>query len=74
MLEKGTCSSIKEIADTEKINESYVGRVLRLTLLAPDLVESIVNRSPSTEIALPALMKPFPSIWRHQRSHFALKE
>lgn len=38
MLENGTCATIAEIADAEKINESYVGRVLRLTLLAPDIV------------------------------------
>jgi len=43
MLENGTHATIAEIADTEKINESYVGRVLRLTLLAPDIVEAIVN-------------------------------
>jgi len=39
--------SIAEIAAAEKINESYVGRVLRLTLLAPDIVEAVLNgRSP----------------------------
>ena len=39
MLEKGTHGTISEIAAAEKINKSYVGRVLRLTLLAPDIVE-----------------------------------
>jgi hypothetical protein len=38
MLENGTQSTIVEIATAEKINESYVGRVLRLTLLAPEVV------------------------------------
>ena len=37
VLETGACSTIKEIADLEKIAETYVGRVLRLTLLAPDM-------------------------------------
>jgi hypothetical protein len=41
MLENGTHATIAEIAAAEKINESYVGRVLRLTLLAPDIVEAI---------------------------------
>jgi hypothetical protein len=40
MLENGTHTTIAEIATVEKINESYVGRVLRLTLLAPDIVEA----------------------------------
>jgi hypothetical protein len=35
-LENGAHATIAEIAATEKINESYVGRVLRLTLLAPE--------------------------------------
>ena len=39
MLEDGTYCTIAEIAAAEKINESYVGRVLRLTLLASDIVE-----------------------------------
>src|SRR5688572_13528211 len=43
MLEASTCSTVKEIAVNERINESYVSRVLRLTLLAPEIVESIVD-------------------------------
>ena len=43
MIENGEYPTIREIAATEKINESYVGRVLRLTLLAPDTVEMIVD-------------------------------
>jgi hypothetical protein len=42
-LETGTCATIAEIATAEKINENYVGRVLRLTLLAPYIVEAIVG-------------------------------
>jgi hypothetical protein len=43
MLENGTHAIIAEIVAAEKINESYVGRVLRLTLLAPDIVEAILG-------------------------------
>ena len=43
MLENGSFATIREIAAAEKINESYVGRVLRLTLLAPDIVEAILS-------------------------------
>ena len=43
MLESGEYATIREIATAEKINESYVGRVLRLTLLAPDIVEAILD-------------------------------
>ena len=48
MLEQGAYASITELAATEKINQSYVCRVLRLTLLAPALVEAILDgRHPS---------------------------
>jgi hypothetical protein len=43
MLERGTHATIAEIARAERINETYLGRVLRLTLLAPEIVDSIVN-------------------------------
>jgi hypothetical protein len=43
MLENGTHATIAEIANAEKINEFYVGRVLGLTLLAPDFVEAILG-------------------------------
>jgi hypothetical protein len=44
MLENGTYATIAEIAAAERINESYTGRVIRLTLLAPDIVQSIWTR------------------------------
>ena len=43
MLEKSDCITVSEIADVEHINGSYVSRILRLTLLAPDLAETISN-------------------------------
>ena len=61
MLENGTHSTIAEIAAAEEINKSYVGRVLRLTLLAPDIVEAILGgRQPA------GLMRPFPVGWQEQ--------
>jgi S-adenosylmethionine synthetase len=50
LIESGRYCSIQEIAAAEKINASYVGRILRLTLLAPDIVEGILARpSPAAE-------------------------
>jgi hypothetical protein len=67
MLENGTYATIAEIAAAEKINESYVGRVLRLTLLAPDIVEAILGGRQPAEVTLSVLMQPFPVIWSTQR-------
>src|SRR3954447_20790628 len=52
MLENGSHSTIKEIAEAEKIAETYVGRVLRLTLLAPDIVEAILSGKQPPETTL----------------------
>ena len=53
---------------TEKINASYVLRVLRLTLRAPDIVEAILDGRQPEGVTLPVLMDPFPVEWASQRS------
>ena len=58
---------LAEIATAERINPSYVSRVLRLSLLAPDIVDSILDGRQSTALHLDRLLKPFPSDWRAQR-------
>jgi hypothetical protein len=68
MLESGTHATIAEIAAAEKINESYVGRVLRLTLLAPDIVEVILGGRQPAELLLEDLLRRFPVAWREQRA------
>jgi hypothetical protein len=60
-------ANITEIAAVEKVNESYVRRVLRLTLLAPDIVEAILEGRQSAEITLAVLMRPFAVTWMEQR-------
>jgi hypothetical protein len=71
MLENGTHATIAEIAAAEKINESYVGRVLRLTLLAPDIVEAILAGRQRGGMSQVNLMRPFPVSWREQDPYFA---
>lgn len=66
LLENGTYATIAEIAEAERINETYVGRILRLTLLAPEFVEAVTRTTPST-VSLRDLLKPFPIDWRSQR-------
>jgi hypothetical protein len=71
MLENGTYTTIKEIAEAEKIAETYVGRVLRLNLLAPDIVELILTGRHPPQITLPAILQRFPAEWSDQRRSFA---
>jgi len=66
MVETGRFATLNELAAAEKINSSYVSRMLRLTLLAPNLVEAILDGRQPEGITLPALMAPFPVEWgRH---------
>ena len=58
------------ISTAEKINESYVGRVLRLTLLAPDIVEAILNGRQPARLQLKELFKGFPVGWREQAGRY----
>ena len=67
MLESGVVSTVGEIATREKINKSYVSRVLRLTLLGPEIVEAILDGRQAPVISLPTLTEPFPVGWDQQR-------
>ena len=66
-IETGRYGTINELAAAEKINSSYVSRLLRLTLLAPDIVDAILNGQQPEPTTLPALMEPFPIEWAQQR-------
>jgi hypothetical protein len=68
MLENGTHATIAEIAAAENINETFVGRVLRLTLLAPDIVEAILGGQQPADLQLEDLMRRFPVAWQEQRA------
>ena len=63
MLESGNYTSLTELAAAEKINLSYLSRVLRLTLLAPEIVEAIMDGRQPAEVTLPGLMNGFPVEW-----------
>ncbi len=66
MLESGEFATIAELAEREGIASSYLTRVLRLTLLAPDLVEAILDGKQGPEVTLARLLEPFPVEWSSQ--------
>lgn len=70
MLDTGDFTTINELAHREDIAPSYMTRVLRLTLLAPDIVEAILDGRQGPEATLALLMQPFPMEWREQDDHF----
>ena len=66
MLESGTHATLLDLARAEKINPSYVSRVLRLTLLAPDIVEAILDGTLGPEVTLARMLEPLTVEWREQ--------
>jgi hypothetical protein len=68
LLETGVYATAEEIAAAEKINAAYVGRVLRLTLLAPTIIESILDGRQPTGMTLARLLRPFPTAWPEQKN------
>jgi hypothetical protein len=68
MLDQGRYASISEMATAEKIERGYLGTLLRLTLLAPDIVDAIVDGRAPSVVTLPRLLEPFPAAWLEQRT------
>ncbi len=71
-METGVHACVRDIAKAEKINESYVARVYRLTLLAPDIVEAILDGRQAEGLTLAKVMEAFPVAWSAQREHLGI--
>lgn len=66
MLESDEFATIGELAECEGIAPSYMTRVLRLSLLAPDIVEAILDGRQGLDVTLARLLEPFPNEWAMQ--------
>jgi len=67
MLDKGVYATVSDIGDAENISKSYVSRILRLALLAPDIVESVLAGKTDQALMLEHLERPLPADWREQQ-------
>ena len=68
MLDEGRYASISEMATAERIERGYLGSLLRLTLLAPRIVEAILDGRQSADYALAKLFMAVPHCWNAQVS------
>jgi hypothetical protein len=68
MLESGEFATVEDLATAEKINPSYLSRVLRLSLLAPDIIDAILDGRQPPTLQLGRLFRPTPLEWGMQRS------
>lgn len=70
MLESGEFASISELAEREGIAFTYMARLMRLSLLAPEIVDAIMEGSQPESVTLANMMDPFPLDWKEQRMRF----
>lgn len=66
-LESGEFEDLEDIAKSNGVDRSYVGRILQLTSLAPDIVESILAGQAHPNLSLQQLRKGIPVYWGEQR-------
>jgi hypothetical protein len=67
MFDNGVYTSVSEIGEAEGVDKGYVSRILRLALLAPDIVEAILADSTDQGMMLEQLERPLPAGWGEQR-------
>jgi hypothetical protein len=68
MLDEGLYTSVSEIGEAESISKSYVSRILRLALLAPDIIEMILDARSDQALMLDHLERPLAASWKEQRT------
>jgi hypothetical protein len=67
MLDEGVFATIKELAKRERVNRGYLSRVLRLRLLARDIIEAILDGRQPVGMRLEDLLEGVPVEWENQR-------
>ena len=69
-IENGEFGSVSDLAKDLDMDNSYVVRILKLTTLAPDIIEAILNGEEPAGLSLARLIRTFPMDWERQRIHF----
>jgi hypothetical protein len=73
MLESGRYVTVRDLANAESINESYLSRVLRLTLLASTIIEQILEANQSADLELDDLLQPMSLNWIQQNDKYIIE-
>jgi hypothetical protein len=67
MLDEGIYTTVREIGKAEGIDKGYVSRILRLALLAPDIVDALLAGKTDQGLMLDQIERPLPASWEEQR-------
>jgi hypothetical protein len=71
LLDEGVHSTLEDLAKAKRIRKAYVSQVLRLTLLAPEIVEAILDGRQPAQLKLASLLEGFPMDWSAQTGQFS---
>ena len=72
LIDSGRYASVTELAEALDVDRSYVGRIMRLALLAPDIVDAIVRGDEPSGLSLERLTQKLPVVWEEQRRQLEL--
>ena len=70
-FESGEYSGVEELARAKKVDRSYAGRLLKLTTLAPEIVEALLAGQEHEDLSLRQLRRKIPLSWEEQRELWA---
>ena len=73
MLDSGEVESISALAERVGVDKSYISKRLRAVLLAPDIVEAVMNGHPPEKLTYEWLYNSFPVMWEEQRQSLGIK-
>ena len=72
LVDTGKYASISDLANALGLDRSYVSRIVRLALLAPDIVKAIVDGQEPSGLSLERLVRGMPVVWAEQRERLGL--
>lgn len=74
LVDQGIYSSPKDLAEKESIEVTHVYRLMRLTMLAPDIIEAVLNGSQPRTLTLQNIVRGFPISWKEQRALYGFPD
>jgi hypothetical protein len=70
LIDSGRYATITDLAAALEVDRAYASRMLRLTLLAPDIIEAILRGAEPSGLSLARLTGRLPLLWTEQRERF----
>ena len=74
LVDQGVYTSPKELAEKENIEVTHVYRLMRLTMLAPDIIEAVLDGAQPRTLTLQNIVRGFPVSWKEQRALYGFSE